>query len=48
MKIIIEDYQTDWADAFDAEREVITSVLRDFNPSMEEASGISGLVASVC
>ena len=34
MNITIEDYQTGWADASDAEKEAIASVLADFNPSI--------------
>ena len=47
MKIIIEDYQSDWAEAFDEEREVIASVLTDFDPSIEHigSTSIEGLCA---
>ncbi len=31
MKIIIEDYQTGWANAFEIEKEVVASVLTDFS-----------------
>lgn len=47
MKIIIEDYQTDWANAFEREKQVVASVLRDLYPAIEHigSTSIEGLAA---
>ncbi len=42
MKIIIEGCQPGWADAFDAEKEVIASVLAEFEPAVEHV-GITAI-----
>lgn len=41
MKIIIEDYQTGWANAFEDEKKVIASVLTDFCPTTEHIGSTS-------
>jgi GrpB-like predicted nucleotidyltransferase (UPF0157 family) len=47
MKIIVEDYQPGWIAAFDAEKEVIASILADFKPVIEHvgSTSVEGLCA---
>lgn len=47
VKIILEDYQTGWVDAFDAERQAITLALIDFSPIVEHigSTAVPGLCA---
>jgi len=47
MKIILEEHQIDWANDFYKEKELIASVLIDFNPAMEHigSTSIVGLCA---
>ena len=47
MKIILEEYQSDWANAFQREREAVISALSDFSPTIEHigSTSIEGLCA---
>lgn len=47
MKIILEEYQPDWANAFCKEKEAIASVLFNFHPAVEHigSTSIVGLCA---
>jgi len=47
MKIILEEYQSEWANAFQLEKEVVISALSDFNPTIEHigSTSIEGLCA---
>jgi len=47
MKIIVEDCQTDWANAFEREKRVVASALTDFSPAIEHvgSTSIEGLCA---
>ena len=41
MKILIEDYQTNWAHDFLVEKNIIVSTLVDFNPAIEHIGSTS-------
>jgi GrpB-like predicted nucleotidyltransferase (UPF0157 family) len=47
MKIILEEYQSEWANAFQLEKEAVISALSDFNPTIEHigSTSIEGLCA---
>lgn len=47
MKIILEDYQAEWSNAFEREKKVIASALLDFSPTIEHigSTSIEGLCA---
>jgi GrpB-like predicted nucleotidyltransferase (UPF0157 family) len=47
MKIVLEEYQTNWANAFEKEKTIIASVLIDFHPAIEHigSTSIPGLCA---
>ena len=47
MRIVLEEYQTDWVNAFEKEKTLIASVLIDFHPTVEHigSTSIPGLCA---